>query len=364
MTMSADVVKVEKVGEAKQKRIFLSHATKDKALADKLSDLLTSGCAVNPNDILCTSLEGKGIPAGAPSFIEFLRAQIQKPELVILLLSENFFASHFCMCELGAVWGMGLENFPLVVPPTERAKLKAVLIVTQAGEVNSVASLDELRDVVKSRLKTEVPTATWTVKRDAFLAGLDDVIQTLEKPSVVSAAELKASKEQYQAALAEVGIKEKEAKVLKAQIADLEKCKDKEQVKAVNRTYSNEQEEFVKLVEGAKATLQKIRRATAKTLFCEERGDRFVWEGDGEWDDVREAEQLLELEVVQDYNRYCKSRAEHIRVAKAKDSLKEIADFLKDERHIDFTAKLEEEHQFPISLSNKEFWHHVLQSYV
>lgn len=362
--MSAEAAKIEFVSDAKPKRIFLSHASKDKTLADALADLLTSGCAVNPNDILCTSLEGKGIPTGTPSFVEFLRGQIQKPELVVLLLSENFFASHFCMCELGAVWGMGQPNFPLVVPGTERGKLKAVLAVAQAGEVNSVASLDEFRDVVKNLIGTGVPTATWTVKRDAFLAGLNDVIQTLEKPSVVSAAELKASKEQYQAALAEVGIKEKEAKLLKAHVADLEKLKDREQVEAVNRKYSNEQEQFVKLVSTAKTALKKLRPATAKAVFCDRRGEYSFWEGEEEWGDVEHASQLEEIRIRHDQRSFCIPNAEHIRVKKAQDALQELADFLKDDTHRDFVARLEEHHEFPISLENMEFWDKILGIYI
>jgi TIR domain len=354
---------IEKI--ARSKPVFLSHASKDKALADALTDLLTNGCAVNPNDILCTSLEGKGIPTGTPSFIEFLRGQIQKPELVILLLSENFFASHFCMCELGAVWGMELPNFPLVVPGTERGKLKAVLAVAQAGEINSVPSLDELRDVVKKLLGTDVPTPTWTVKRDAFLNGLGEVMKALAKPVTVSAAEFEAAKAQYQAAMVEIRNKEKEVKTLKAHVADLENCKDREQVKAVTQKYSNEPEQFAKLVSVAKASLSKLRRATEKAIFAEERGGHYIWDGEDEWNDVRDAEQLMELDVVQSYGkRWCQSRSEHIRVARVKDALMEIGSFLKDESHADFLLKLEDEHQFPIDLKNKEFWNRILESYV
>lgn len=362
--MNTEIVKIEKSVEVKPKAIFLSHASKDKALADMLADLLTSGCAVNPNDILCTSLEGKGIPAGSSSFIKFLHGQIQNPKLVILLLTENFFASHFCMCELGAVWGMELENFPLVVPPIERGKLKAVLTVAQAGEINNPASLDELRDAVKKLLGSEVPTATWTVKRDAFLGGLNEIIKSLERPGLVSAEELKAAKELYQAAMVEIGNKEKEAKAFKAQIADLEKCKDREQVKTVSRKYSNDQEQFEKLVNAAKNALQKIRNATAKAVFCDLRGECSFWEGEDEFASVEEASQLLEVQIFYDQRSFCKPKPEHIRVKKAQDALREIADFLKDESHYDFAVKLEEQFEFPINLGNKELWDKILNIYI
>jgi len=34
---------------------------------------------------------GNGIPAGTPSFVDYLKARLQDAEIVVLLLSENFF---------------------------------------------------------------------------------------------------------------------------------------------------------------------------------------------------------------------------------------------------------------------------------
>ncbi len=343
-----------------QKEIFLSHASKDKALADKLADLLTSGCDVSPNKILCTTLEGKGIPAGTSSFIEYLRQQIQKPRLVILLLSENFFASHFCLCELGAVWGMDLPSFPIVVPPLDKGKLKATLAVTQAGDVTSASYLDELRDKVQSTLGASVPTPTWNVKRDSFLNGLADVLSSLEGPSSVPAESLKAVEEKYQAAMTEVGNKEKEARTLRNQIDDLEKCKDSDQVRLVDRKYSSSQEQFEKLVALLKTAFGKVRRATISAIFCERRDEFCHWADRDEREDVREAEQRQEVIV---YNDHYTPNPEHIRVAKARDALRELDQFLRDKSQTDLIAKLEGDYEFPINLKNKEFWHRVLEVY-
>jgi len=245
-----------------QKKVFLSHASKDKLLADRLADLLTAGCAVAPNEILCTSLEGKGVPAGAPSFIEYLRQQVQEPNLVIPLLSESFFDSDFCLCELGAVWGMGLPSFPIVVPPMDKGRLRATLAVTQAGYVTSASYLHELGDAVSSRIGTSVPTSTWSVKRDAFLNGLDELLKSLPGPTSVSADRLREAQDQYQVALKEIAKKENEVNSLKHRVADLEKCKDKAQVRAADRDHSSSHERFEKLVDAAKTALRKLRTAT------------------------------------------------------------------------------------------------------
>ncbi len=343
------------------KTIFLSHAHKDKTLADKLVDLLTNGCGVNPNNVLCTSLEGKGIPAGTSNFIEYLREQIREPKLVILLLSENYFASHFCLCELGAVWGMGLSCFPLVVPPTDKNKLKATLAVTQAGDVSSKGYLDELRDAVQEKVGCGVPTATWNVKRDAFLNGLDDVIESLPAPISVPPEKLKDAQNNYQAALEDIGKKEKQIETMKAQVADLEKCKDKEQVGTVARKYSTENEVFEELCTKAQSALSKLQVATRVAMFWTTRGDNYIPKDQYEWDQVRVAAAVDEVCPEEDC---CYLNEDHPRVSKALDALSELREFVDDledaESESEFERRFEEENDFPLSLSNKDFWNEFL----
>ncbi|HUU17854.1 MAG TPA: TIR domain-containing protein [Sedimentisphaerales bacterium] len=339
--------------QIENKTIFLSHALKDKVLADKLADLLTNGCAVDPNNILCTSLEGKGIPAGTPNFIEYLREQIREPRLVILLLSENYFASLFCLCELGAVWGMGLSCFPLVVPPTNRSKLRATLAVTQAGDITSQSYLDELRDMVKDKVRRHVPTATWSVKRDAFLNGLDDLIKSLPSPTHVPLEKLKAAEDKYKAALEDIRNKEKEIRTLKAQISDLEKCKDCDQVSAVARKYSTDDKVFGELCANTRSALENLEYATMVTLFWSIRGDNYRPKGRDEWDEVREAETREEVYVDDDC---CDLNEDHPRVEKAQEALDELQNFLSELKNPELKQRFERENEFPLSLTNKDFW--------
>jgi len=101
-----------------QKEIFISHATKDKLLADALVDLLETAMEIPSSSIFCSSLDGLGVPSGK-DFIQFIKEQIQQPKVVITLLTENYFASEFCLCELGATWAMSHNILPLLVPPID-----------------------------------------------------------------------------------------------------------------------------------------------------------------------------------------------------------------------------------------------------
>ena len=67
-------------------------------------------------DFFVSSLPGHDIPL-ARDFRNHLRQEIVNAELVILILSANFFQSHFCVSEMGAAWGLGKDIVGLLVPP-------------------------------------------------------------------------------------------------------------------------------------------------------------------------------------------------------------------------------------------------------
>ena len=340
-----------------QKKIFLSHATADKELADRLIELLTTGCDISPNGILCTSEPGMGVPIGYENFIQYLQKQMQNPALVILLISQNYFASPFCVCELGATWGRKLPAFPLVVPPDDIADLKATLLVTQAGYVSDVGCLHELRDRIKEDLGKSVSTPLWDAKARSFVKAVDPIIRSLPSPSQVPKAELIALSEKYEEAVQVIESKEDEVRQLKAQIADLEKMKDREQVKAVRQKYSTQEEEFTRLRHEATAALESIKLATRRALFFEQRDEQYVPNDRDEWDEANEAANVQEIDHRGD-DSFVYSNQEHPRVHKAQIALNELQKFLNKNKK--YFKDLEDEHSFPMSIGNQDFWRKFL----
>lgn len=345
-----------------QKPIFLSHSYHDKDLANRLIKLLTNGCDVSPNDILCTSLPGKDIKVGEPSFITYLKEQLGSPKLVLLLITENYLASSFCLAELGAAWRMGFECFPLAVKPIARSEIGGVLEVTQAGDISQENYLDQLHDKIEEILGKGVPTAGWTVEKDVFLNGLDAVIKGLKKPDVVQRSEMEKAQGQYKYALDAIKAKDLEIGKLNAQIAELKKCKDAAQVKAVTAKYSSADKEFGRLQQEAQKALKKLERATRIALFWKMRGERYSPKGNEEWNEVETAKAENQVEIYEGEHAYTILNNEHPRVTAAEELLDELDAFLKDEKHADFIDELTEKRQFPIKLSNKEFWRNYLTS--
>ena len=155
------------------KRVFISHAVKDKKLADMLVDLLTSSGSLHPNEIFCTSLEGLGVPSGK-DFLDVIKGELQEPDLVISLISVNYLQSQFCLCELGATWAMSHNNLPILVPPLTYSDLSAAISTKQAIMLNDSAALNEMMDqIVKILDKESVIQSRWETKRDDFISGFN-----------------------------------------------------------------------------------------------------------------------------------------------------------------------------------------------
>src|SRR4029077_4969743 len=96
---------------------------------------LQVGLGVHPDDIFCSSLPGMGIPTGQ-DFIAYIKSQVKHPELVLLVLSQEFFKSQFCNNEVGASWALDLPVYPLLVPPVSYGDVKGVLFGKQAAKLD------------------------------------------------------------------------------------------------------------------------------------------------------------------------------------------------------------------------------------
>jgi hypothetical protein len=127
-------------------KVFLSHASADKELVDIFQTLIEQGIGLTHNEVFCTSLEGMGIPAGSPDFKEYIRDKMNECEVVVALISPNYYASPFCMCELGAVWVLAKSFFPILVPPVDFKDLRGALTGMQCTLLTHQSTASSLYD--------------------------------------------------------------------------------------------------------------------------------------------------------------------------------------------------------------------------
>src|SRR5215470_5940027 len=99
-------------------KVFISHATGDRKLADLLRDTLILG-GIPGDRIFYSSSRESGIPSGR-DVRSHLRTELNDAALVIELISLAFLSRPMCLIELGAAWALGKPTFPIAVPPLER----------------------------------------------------------------------------------------------------------------------------------------------------------------------------------------------------------------------------------------------------
>jgi TIR domain len=161
------------------RRVFISHAVKDKELADMLVDLFTSSSLLLTSEIFCTSLEGLGVPSGK-DFLDVIKGELQNSDLVISLISVNYLQSQFCLCELGATWAMSHDNLPILVPPLTYSDLSEVISAQQTITLNDRSELNNMMNrIVKILGKEPIISSRWEKKRDDFIAKFNKELAVL-----------------------------------------------------------------------------------------------------------------------------------------------------------------------------------------
>ena len=112
-------------------KAFISHASKDKALVDKIYKYLVDDLRIEKKRIYCTSQNS--IPAG-DDFISNIKENLSNAGVVLFIITENYMKSIFCIMEMGASWAFKDNIIPIIVPPLDYK----VLEVTPLRSIQSV----------------------------------------------------------------------------------------------------------------------------------------------------------------------------------------------------------------------------------
>ena len=159
-----------------EKKIFISHSSKDKEIVREVVELLES-IGVKSESIFCSSFEGYGTRLG-DNFLDCIRKELTDDTLVLFVLTTNFFNSHMCQCELGAVWVKTLKHIPILVPPLTYNDLEQLLSGQQAmiiNDRNALASLNE--SIINWFDLVQLKPSIWTLKSDKFIGNVNEIIK-------------------------------------------------------------------------------------------------------------------------------------------------------------------------------------------
>lgn len=254
------------------KSVFVSHATKDAAIAAEIVDLIEQGIGVPEAEIFCSSLDGYGIPTGK-TFVTFMKEQMLEPKVVILLLTPAYFESKFCLSELGAAWIKSHYIFPILVPPLGYEDVRDVLLGTQVSRITDDIKYNELRDHLVKEVSLDAKSSTkWDTKRRAFLKNIEPLLAKVSPPTSVPAEKVQELEAKLAEAHSELDANEYEIASLKKQLADTELLKDRQAVadlKAANsgKDLGDVVARFNEHAEAVRAALQALRVYHVVQLF-------------------------------------------------------------------------------------------------
>lgn len=158
------------------KKIFISHATADKEIVELLIDLLED-IGLKSNQIFCSSFEGYGIPLGE-GFLDRIKQELASDVVVLFIITNNFYESKVCLCEMGAAWALSKGHIPIVVPPLSYSDIKGVIPLTQGLLINDAPKLNSLKDKLEQdfKIQEKISANIWERKRKKFIESLDKYI--------------------------------------------------------------------------------------------------------------------------------------------------------------------------------------------
>lgn len=163
------------IEDKKEKKLFISHATRDIAYVKPLVDLLED-IGLTEEQMVCSSIPGYGIPLGEDIY-DWLSNQFQSCDLhVLFILSDNYYGSAACLNEMGAAWVLRTRYDSILVPGFEFRDIKGAVNLNQisikldSDESTLKQHLNELKDKLVTEFGLYMPSASkWERHRDGFV---------------------------------------------------------------------------------------------------------------------------------------------------------------------------------------------------
>lgn len=189
MTNRETVINTDSMKQQQNKieKIFISHSFRDKKIIDELVEILEN-IGINREQIFYSSDEDCGVRLGKDIF-ETIKSELKDNTLVLSILSENFFDSPVCLCEMGAAWVLSNQQIPILIPPFSYSNMKGVLSPTTKGIIiNDKEGINLLKktllDIFEITHKQEWHNQ-WEKKRDKILERISQYINKAESNVVI-----------------------------------------------------------------------------------------------------------------------------------------------------------------------------------
>jgi hypothetical protein len=260
--------------------------------------------------------------------------------------------------ELGAAWAQNSTSLAIVVPPVDYNDVTKTLGLKQAWKITDKSGLVDLRQLVAKTIPNleERSDHTWDDKRTNWNIALKKVISNLQQSTKVDAAKHQEALDELSEKNAEIDQLETSLGIAQEKYAELEKVKNKEELKALKKRGADSQalqEEFDELIEAVINSKPKTSNVVFKHIIL----DHFDMAGTIDWyNDKEEFEQAVKYGLISqedDSVRWDRNKLKPLMKA-----LRAVQEFLSSEDGEKF-RKLQES-DVPMEPDDQEFWEYHL----
>ena len=143
------------------KKIFISHASEDDRIGELLLDAMLD-LGVNKDDVFYSSKYHNGVRIGY-DFNQTIKDALLSSELVIFLLTNNFYASPNCLNEMGAAWIQNKQIIPILLDGLKYSDMKGFIDNRHIAFDPKEHDPEELLSYLKKYIPQEKHSAIGTV---------------------------------------------------------------------------------------------------------------------------------------------------------------------------------------------------------
>jgi hypothetical protein len=350
------------------KRIFISHASKDKYIIQSfVDDILDAGLGIDVNDIFCTTIDGTKIPSGNDWRNE-IKKSLEESIITFLIITPHYKESEMCLNEMGAAWVLSGKTIPLFVEPINYDSVGILQEVKQVERLLDEKSLDRIKDQLQELLEipvVRIKSDRWTDKKSSFLKKVKEHIKARPFESPVTKEQIEYLSDQVKTLGNEnetlnsrLSVLREENTKLASLNADLKNSLSPADVAVFERQHLDLQgmDEFEAICERAKEALSKVSLIVRSIVFVNYSGKDM---GINFYDNDSALRDASARDFIDDANQPDWSSTKIMRqILICLDELKLFIEENKENKNFIFVY--ENKYQYPLSLSNLGFWEEVL----
>lgn len=159
--------------ENRDKKLFISHSSKDKYIIERFVDgILQLGIGLSHEDIFCTSIEEMGIKNGE-DIRAHIRDNVKSAEFSFLMISKNYKESEICLNEMGAVWATENRVRYYLLPDVDFKEIGWLCDTKKADRLCDSVVLDALEEELTGYYGLPHRGGIWSRQRQIFLDYLE-----------------------------------------------------------------------------------------------------------------------------------------------------------------------------------------------